>query len=81
LPAKTASASPAEADQGADALADSPATDQTASPTPTRTATPKPADEDRWVEIATWGVGGLIGAMMLFFIVGALLRRRVRSRR
>lgn len=56
------------------------------SPTPaaaTPTARPRSAAEeegDRWVQIALVAGGGLLGCVLVFFGIGALLRRRPRSR-
>ena len=58
-----------------------------ATPTPSAspTATPRgrtAADEEgeRWVQLALVVGGGLLGAVALFFTIGALLRRRPRPR-
>jgi hypothetical protein len=68
---------------------------KTTKPKPTATPTPTPspsstattrrrtaADEegDRWVQLALVAGGGLLGAVILFFGVGALLRRRPKPR-
>jgi len=49
-----------------------------ASPQPTLTPSPgpaiRPADEDQWVNLAMYGGGGLIGAIIFFMIIGAILR-------
>jgi hypothetical protein len=58
-----------------------------ASPTATPSATVTPrgrtaADEEgeRWVQLAFVAGGGLLGAVALFFCIGALLRRRPKPR-
>jgi hypothetical protein len=60
--------------------------------TPSPTATPAAAtpasrprstaekEGDRWVQIAMVAGGGLLGCVIVFFGIGALLRRRPRSR-
>ena len=61
---------------------------KTPSPTATPAATtPAPrqrsaAEEegDRWVQIALVVGGGLLGCVLVFFVIGAVLRRRPRSR-
>ncbi|HEY3340072.1 MAG TPA: hypothetical protein VGK18_16355 [Propionicimonas sp.] len=58
----------------------------TPTPSPSATATPRgrtAADEEgeRWVQLALVAGGGLLGAVALFFGIGALLRRRPRPRR
>ncbi len=57
----------------------------TPTPSPSVTATPRgrtAADEEgeRWVQLALVAGGGLLGAVALFFGIGALLRRRPRPR-
>jgi pyruvate/2-oxoglutarate dehydrogenase complex dihydrolipoamide acyltransferase (E2) component len=57
----------------------------TPTPSPSVTATPRgrtAADEEgeRWVQLAMVAGGGLLGAVALFFGIGALLRRRPRPR-
>ena len=49
----------------------------------TPTARPRSAAEeegDRWVQIAMVVGGGLLGCVLVFFGIGAVLRRRPRSR-
>ncbi|MGV8907741.1 MAG: hypothetical protein ACOH1Y_02070 [Propionicimonas sp.] len=49
----------------------------------TPTAKPRSAAEeegDRWVQIAMVAGGGLLGCVIVFFGIGALLRRRPRPR-
>jgi len=48
----------------------------TASPTPTASPAPavKPADEDQWVNLAMIGGGALIGAVIVFMIIGGIIR-------
>jgi hypothetical protein len=57
----------------------------TPTPSPSATATARhrtAADEegDRWVQLALVAGGGLLGAVALFFGIGALLRRRPKPR-
>lgn len=57
-----------------------------ATPTPMPSSTPTPrsaADEegDRWLMLAAIAGGGLLVAVLVFFALGALLRRRPRSGR
>jgi hypothetical protein len=61
---------------------------KTASPTPTpvvatpttRTRSAAEEEGDRWVQIALVAGGGLLGCVIVFFGIGALLRRRPRPR-
>jgi hypothetical protein len=71
-----------------------PVPEATRKKTPKATATPSPlgatstprartaADEEgeRWVQLAVIGGGGLLGAVVVFLTIGALLRRRPRAR-
>lgn len=62
-----------------------PSATPTPTPTPSATATTRgrtAADEegDRWVQLALVAGGGLLGAVILFFGIGALLRRRPKPR-
>ena len=60
---------------------------KTPTPTPavaTPAATPRSAAEvegERWVQIAMIVGGGLLGCVVVFFTIGALLRRRPRTQR
>jgi hypothetical protein len=63
-----------------------PTTTPTPTPSPSATATTRrrtAADEegDRWVQIALVAGSGLLGAVALFFGIGAILRRRPKPRR
>jgi hypothetical protein len=58
-----------------------------ATPSGTSSATPAPAptgksaveeEGDRWLQLAVVGGGGLLAAVLVFFGIGALLRRRPR---
>lgn len=58
-------------------------TGQTPSGSPTRSsrATPRPDPEgDRWVELAVVGGGSLLGAVVMFMLIGGLIRWRNRRR-
>jgi len=62
-----------------------PSVTPTPTPPPSATATSRrrtAADEEgeRWVQLALVAGGGLLGAVILFFGIGALLRRRPRPR-
>jgi hypothetical protein len=59
----------------------------TASPTPTPSSTPTPttrsaadAEGERWVQLAVIAGGGLLGSVLVFFLLGWVLRRRPRRR-
>lgn len=57
----------------------------TPTPTPVSTPTVRPrsageVEGDRWVQIATIAGGGMLGCVALFFVIGALLRRKPRRR-
>ena len=63
-----------------------PSVTPTPTPSPSATTTTRgrsAADEegDRWVQLALVAGGGLLGAVALFFGIGALLRRRPKPRR
>ncbi|MCA0297336.1 MAG: hypothetical protein LCH96_18895 [Actinobacteria bacterium] len=56
---------------------------RSATPTPTPTSTgrtPAQIEGDRWIQLAVIVGGGLIGSVLVFFLIGALLRRRPRRR-
>jgi len=58
-----------------------PTASPTASPSATaapRTPTAAELEGERWVQLAMVAGGGLLGAVALFFAIGALLRRRPR---
>ncbi len=62
-----------------------PSVTPTPTPSPSASATTRrrtAADEEgeRWVQLALVAGGGLLGAVILFFGIGALLRRRPRPR-
>ena len=60
-----------------------PSSSATPSGTPRTTSrpTPRPDPEgDRWVELAVVGGGSLLGAVMMFMLIGGLIRWRNRRR-
>ncbi|MCA0250821.1 MAG: hypothetical protein LCH76_00740 [Actinobacteria bacterium] len=79
-PAPLATESPAP--QGTDSPAPDP---EATSATPTQSTpptTPRPDPEgDRWVRLAIIGGGSLLGAVVLFMLIGGLIRLRNRRRR
>ena len=79
-------------DASAAPLAPAPAATTSPSATPpdpnpsgTPAATPRPAprpdpDGDRWIELAVVGGGSLLGAVVMFMLIGGLIRWRNRRR-
>lgn len=60
-----------------------PSATPTATPSPTPTVRQRSEAEiegDRWVQIAWIGGGGLLGCVLVFFAIGALVRRKGRRR-
>ncbi|MEA4945130.1 MAG: hypothetical protein VB080_11920 [Propionicimonas sp.] len=56
-----------------------PGASATPTPTPSYSYTPRPDPEgDRWLQLAIYGGGGLLGAVILFMIIGSLLRLKYR---
>jgi hypothetical protein len=56
------------------------ATTASAAPTPS-SRTAAEIEGDRWLQLAIIGGGSLLGCVLLFFAIGAFLRRRPRRRR
>ena len=82
IPAEPGQAAPLPAAPAASASPDTTASpNSTASASASPGPTPHPADEGRWVQLAIVVGGGLVGIVVLFLLIGALLRLVARHRR
>jgi hypothetical protein len=92
-PARPALADPAPGTVPQHVLPAAPSKTTKPKPKPTATPTPTPSvaitpigrtaaeeEGDRWVQLALVAGGGLLGCVALFFGIGALIRRRPRSK-